>query len=46
MNVKKIKRERGDKKMGIMDKFKEKWNKQMEISKQKNIDSTFNKGVK
>jgi hypothetical protein len=35
MNVKKIKRERGDKKMGMMDKFKEKWNKEMEISKQK-----------
>ena len=35
MNVKKIKREIGDKKMGIMDKFKEKRNKQVEISKQK-----------
>ena len=35
MNVKKIKRERGDKKMGIMDTLKEKRNKQMKTSKQK-----------
>ena len=35
MNVKKIERERGDKKRGIMDRLKEKRNKQMKTSKQK-----------
>lgn len=35
MTIRKEKQKGGDKKMGMMDKFKEKWNKQMEISKQK-----------